>query len=324
MKGRRSIQWYNVLLVAFCLSACQVKRPAGILPDAQMEDVLHDYHIAKVMGEEVPYSENYKRVLYIESVFKKHGITQAIFDSSMVWYSRNPDVISKLYEKVNIRLKAEKQDIDRLIALRDNKPKESLPGDSIDVWYGDRIYRLTGMPLNNKLTFIIPSDLNFQDRDTLRWNVCFRFYGETMDSLYAPSMAMQICYENDSIISNVLHVYHPGEETISLYADTLGKIKEVRGFIFYPAQPGTSILADHISLMRYHAKDSLNVSSPDTLQSDREKNSADDVQKGQTVEQQEQLLPTEQAETDDNKNRRNRPRPTSPLEREPLRKADWK
>ena len=86
------------------------------------------------MGEEVPYSDSYKRVLYIESVYRKHGITQADFDTSMVWYARHPDALTKVYEKVNQRLKAERDGINHLIALRDNKPKESLPGDSIDVW----------------------------------------------------------------------------------------------------------------------------------------------------------------------------------------------
>lgn len=47
------------------------------------------------MGEEVPYSESYKRVLYIESVYRKHGITQADFDTSMVWYARHPDALTK-------------------------------------------------------------------------------------------------------------------------------------------------------------------------------------------------------------------------------------
>ena len=104
-----------------------------------MENVLYDFHIAKAMGEEVPYSDSYKRVLYIESVYKKHGITQADFDSSMVWYARHPDALTKVYEKVNQRLKAERDGINHLIALRDNKPKESLPGDSIDVWIGRHI-----------------------------------------------------------------------------------------------------------------------------------------------------------------------------------------
>ena len=68
MKGINRIQWCSVVLLAFILTACKVKRPETVLPDAKMENVLYDYHIAKAMGEEVPYNESYKRVLYIESV----------------------------------------------------------------------------------------------------------------------------------------------------------------------------------------------------------------------------------------------------------------
>ena len=123
MKRKKQIQWYSVILLAFSLTACQVKRPDTVIPDAKMENVLYDFHIAKAMGEEIPYNESYKRVLYIESVYKKYGITQADFDTSMVWYARHPDALTKVYEKVNQRLKAERDGINHLIALRDNKPK---------------------------------------------------------------------------------------------------------------------------------------------------------------------------------------------------------
>lgn len=180
MKRKRRIQWYySVIFLAFGLTACQVKRPDTVISDAKMENVLYDFHIAKAMGEEVPYSESYKRVLYIESVYRKHGITQADFDTSMVWYARHPDALTKVYEKVNQRLKAERDGINHLIALRDNKPKESSPGDSIDVWRGRHICYLTGTPMDNKLTFTLPSDTNFKDRDTLRWTVRFRFLNGT-------------------------------------------------------------------------------------------------------------------------------------------------
>ena len=211
MKGINRIQWCSVVLLAFSLTACKVKRPETVLPDAKMENVLYDYHIAKAMGEEVPYNESYKRVLYIESVFKKYGITQADFDSSMVWFARNPEVLTKIYEKVNVRLKAERDGINHLIALRDNKPKESLPGDSIDVWIWQHIYQLTGMPLDNKITFTLPSDTNFHDRDTLRWSARFRFHNGAPDSIHAPLMAMQVLYEkNDSVISAIRKVQGTG------------------------------------------------------------------------------------------------------------------
>lgn len=257
MKGRYRFHWCSVILLACCLTACQVKRPETVLTDAQMENVLYDFHIAKAMGEDIPYNESYKRVLYVESVYKKHGITQADFDTSMVWFARHPETLTKIYEKVNERLKAQREGINHLIALRDNKPKESSPGDSIDVWIWQHIYELTGMPLDNKISFTLPSDTNFKDRDTLKWTVRFRFVGDKPDSVLAPSMAMQILYEKDTV-SNLLKIMKPGMETISIAADTLGKIKEVRGFIYYPLQKTPqSLLADRISLMRYHATDTL-------------------------------------------------------------------
>lgn len=269
MTGRRQMKrCSSIFLLAFCLTACQVKRPKVVLPDAKMENVLYDYHIAKAMGEEVAYSENYKRVLFIESVFKKHGITQADFDTTMAWYARNPEALAKVYEKVNVRLKAERDGINHLIALRDNKPDESLPGDSIDVWVWQSIYRLTGMPLDNLITFTLPSDSNFHDRDTLRWSVRFRFHSGMPDSIHAPLMAMQVQYEKrDSVIGISERVTSAGIKTLSLNADTLGAIKEVRGFIYYPMQPSLRpLLTDSISLMRYHATDSLVIAPKDSLQ----------------------------------------------------------
>lgn len=271
MKVKGRFQWVGVLLLVVCISACQVKRPNAVLSDAEMENVLYDFHIAKAMGEEVPYNESYKRVLYIESVYKKHGITQADFDTSMVWYARNPEALTKVYEKVNQRLKADRDGINHLIALRDNKPKESQPGDSINVWAWRHIYELSGMPFDNKITFALPSDSNFKDRDTLKWTVRFHFNGKKPDSTLVPLMTMQILYEKDTV-SRMLKIKKSGTETLILAADTLGKLKEVRGFIYYPMQKTVqSLLADRISLMRYHATDTLHTAQKDSVKVDAAK-----------------------------------------------------
>lgn len=274
MSGRIHIQRYGAtLLLALSLASCQVKRPKTVLSDAKMENVLYDYHIAKAMSEELSYNENYKRALYLESVFHKYGITQADFDTSMVWYTRNPGQLAKVYEKVNARLKAKREAIDRLVALRDNKPSTSAAGDSVDVWFKQHIFRLTGGALNNKLLFSQPADENYQERDTLCWSLRFRFQGRVPDRLEMPWVALQMQYEKrDSIVSMIKQVERPGVEMLSLSADTLGKIKEIRGFVYYPAREQSPVLLlDHISLMRYHAQDSLVVALPDSLQQSTDK-----------------------------------------------------
>lgn len=252
-----------MLLLAGSFVACQVKRPEIVLPDNKMEDVLYDYHIAKAMGEELSRNEYYKKVLYIDAVFKKHGITEEVFDSSMVWYAHNPEALTKIYEKVNTRLKRERDGVNHLIAMRDNKPKTTLPGDSIDIWSLYRMYLLTGTPLDNKLVFSIPGDSNFEERDTIRWSVRFKYPVQRKDSI-SPLMSMQIVYDKDSVVSAFKRVEKEGLVTLGLSADTLGTIKEVRGFIYFsPEENGQTLLLDNIRMMRYHAKDSLAVDSVD-------------------------------------------------------------
>ena len=58
--GRVSLLFTLFLVVLFSLTACEVKRPREVLTDAKLEEVLFDYHLAKVMADEVPYSESYR------------------------------------------------------------------------------------------------------------------------------------------------------------------------------------------------------------------------------------------------------------------------
>ena len=50
----------------------------------------------------------------VDAVFKKYGTTEAVFDSSLVWYTRNTEVLSKIYERVSKRLKAQQNEINHL------------------------------------------------------------------------------------------------------------------------------------------------------------------------------------------------------------------
>lgn len=255
------------------LVSCKVRRPNTIIPEAQMEELLYDYHLAKAMGDNLPYNESYKKVLYLEYVFKKHTTTEAQFDSSMVWYTRHADVLSKMYERINKKLTAEQEEINRLVAIRDNKPKTSTPGDSIDVWLLERMFRITGKPLNNRVAFTLPSDSNFHARDTIRWNVRYHFLDSKPDSTQAAIMSMKIQYTNDSIIGYTKRILQSGMESISLQADTLGEIKEVQGFIYYTGGKWAErhLLIDSVTLMRYHSTDSLYIEKADSLALDNEK-----------------------------------------------------
>ena len=77
------------------------------------------------------------------------------------------------------------------------------------------------------------------------------------DTALVPIMAMQIAYESDTTVSCLRRVTKDGMQQLSLWADSLGGIKEVSGFVYYPLQDSVRPLqVDRIALMRYHSKDS--------------------------------------------------------------------
>jgi hypothetical protein len=263
----KSVRKYGFwALLAVVMVACKVERPGYVLSDGVMEKVLYDYHIAKAMGENLDYNEQYKRTLYLNAVFKKHNITQAQFDTTMAWYARHPEVVNEVYDIVRERLMASRENYNHLVSLRDGKPTRSKAGDSIDVWIWDRIHMLSGMPLDNKLMFTLPSDDNFQANDTIKWTVGFKFLSEQLvDTTKRPVMAMQVAYAKDTIVSALCRIDSSQVAQLVLQADTLGDIKELRGFIYYPTnQPKQTLLIDSVSLMRYHqTNDSIPATTDD-------------------------------------------------------------
>lgn len=263
----KSVRKYGFwALLAVVMVACKVERPGYVLSDGVMEKVLYDYHIAKAMGENLDYNEQYKRTLYLNAVFKKHNITQAQFDTTMAWYARHPEVVNEVYDIVRERLMASRENYNHLVSLRDGKPTRSKAGDSIDVWIWDRIHMLSGMPLDNKLMFTLPSDDNYQASDTIKWTVGFKFLSEQLvDTTKRPIMAMQVAYAKDTIVSALCRIDSSQVAQLVLQADTLGDIKELRGFIYYPTnQTKQTLLIDSVSLMRYHqTNDSIPATTDD-------------------------------------------------------------
>ena len=75
-----------------------------------MQRVMTDVYLAEAMigiDYNAYKSDSMKQALY-ESVFRKHGITQALYDSSMVWYGKNMDIFMGVYERMI-------KDIDKII-----------------------------------------------------------------------------------------------------------------------------------------------------------------------------------------------------------------
>ena len=208
-----------LLMVAMVLSvACSDKRRGGMLPPAKLEAVLYDYHLAQVIVGDLPSSQRYKKDLYFNYVYDKHGVTAAEVDSSLVYYARYPEGLSEIYANLSKRIEnnlLRMENEDKPIKVRE---AISVVGDSADLWYDTRLLQLSSSPLaNSRYTFSIPIDTNFKAGDHLVWSGKAIFLQGRVDSLHRYlHLNLKVKYMNDSIASADTLLHTSGNFSIAV------------------------------------------------------------------------------------------------------------
>ena len=97
-------------IVIFCVILAVVGcRPRGVLSNREMRDVLYELHRADGAIQVAGYNYSHDEEIagYYKNILDRHGISQAQFDSSLVWYTNNPQIFNKIYPKVLARLEEE-------------------------------------------------------------------------------------------------------------------------------------------------------------------------------------------------------------------------
>ncbi len=267
-----------LLIGIFCFTACTVEVPSHVIQPHEMEDLLYDYHLMQAMAGDLKSNERYKRNLYEQYVFDKHHISEAEFDSSLVWYMRNPKELESIYKNLNTRLAAEKEALEASIPPGRRVRQTSPYGDSVNIWDDYRLFRLNTNPLSNKLVFKLSADSNYHAKDHFEWLVDALFLQDSTHSQAV--MAMTAIYDDDTI-GNSLPITGSGTHALTLHGDSSSQIKELIGHIYYypirnkemadslpmdtlatMRQP--VLLLSDIKLMRYHHNDSISVETDST------------------------------------------------------------
>jgi len=117
-----------ILLAFLALTAC---RPRGVLSSRQMEDIFVDIHTAEGIIQAAGYNYGHNEAVrgYYQVVLEEHGVSQAQFDSSLVWYTANPTIFDKIYPKVVERMQA---NLDAFMAQY--KRHLQRPKNNVDTW----------------------------------------------------------------------------------------------------------------------------------------------------------------------------------------------
>ncbi|MDN0048262.1 DUF4296 domain-containing protein [Bacteroides gallinaceum] len=256
-----------VVLALGLLASCGKKIPDDIIQPDAMESLLYDYHLASTMSASLPYAESYKKDAYLDYVFQKHQVTEAEFDSSMVWYTRHAEELATIYRSLQERLEKEEKQMKEVVAKRDNQIDVSMSGDTVDVWQDRPLYWLSASPLTNKVVFDLKTDTTFKPYDAMELKADFHFIPSSAKQSGKAVMALNFYFDNDSVQGLTRMVTHSGMQRLYLRPDSAFAIQSISGFVYFMDEEstGTSLLVNDIHLTRYHVKEKEAVSVPDTV-----------------------------------------------------------
>jgi hypothetical protein len=254
------------------LGSCNRRRPKGVLSKNEMAQVLADYHLTYSIAQNLPFDKRYQIPLLIKGTLRKHNITEAEFDSSLVWYTRNPRDLNIIYTRVN-RILTEReasveQEIDAQLADANGQPVEEeaeaprrsfAAGDSVDVWQEKRFYPMNRMASTRRMEFVLSPDSTFEATDRLEWEFNARFLPASGKGGKAVAFLLAR-YRPDSIMvcSQILH--KNGHYSFDLQNDSARTLQQLWGFIqYYPGDDEKSngvnqLFVERIRLMRYRKK----------------------------------------------------------------------
>ena len=264
------------LLCSLILCACSPSLPSGILDEEKMEDVLVDYHLAQGMAEAQGDNTDITRYKYIQAVFRKHRITEAQFDSSMVYYSGRAEQLTLIYDNVVTRVRAQAERMGLEAAAQDQFASLTSEGDTANIWLGKDFACVVPNRVGCVYSFQMKADSTFQQGDRFIWRFKTQFVARSMNN--EAVALLNLYYDSDTVASvaellrnnpkNELR-HNPGSGL-----DTLN-LRSIAGFIYLPmvssADMPRPLLVSEIQLIRMHkqvVQESKPIAQTDSLAAD--------------------------------------------------------
>jgi len=268
------------------MSACKPGVPDNVIKPDDMEDILYDYYVSQGMVSvpgQKPSNEDYRRDMYFNAVLKKHSVTRADFDSSLVYYYTRADKFVDICRNVQDRLSQEALDLGASEGEVERYTAQSLTGDTANVWEGGRSIMLIPYAPYNRLQFVQKADTSYHqgDRFMLAFKSDFLYQGGSKDAL----AYLALKYENDSIVSQVTHFSVSGDTKLRIEGCDL-KVKELMGY-FYLGEGNAKntdlklLFLSDIQLIRFHKQKSDNSpeAASETTKNDSTSTMPDSVRK---------------------------------------------
>jgi len=255
-----SSKWRHIVVVAaVALTACEPSIPEQYIQPGDMEDIIYDYFLSQGMSYQRstggPTLQDYRKELYLDALLKKHGVSRADFDSSLVYYYTRADRFVKITRRVQERMAEDA--LEQGASLGEvERFTTSLTGDTADVWESSRMFAFVPNTPYDRMQFSLRADTAYRKGDTfqLSFNSDFFFESGMKDAM----AYMAVVLTNDSVIATNTHFSTNGRMNVRLSLPEDKTIKELKGFIHLGPgndKPGASarrLIVSQIRLLRMH------------------------------------------------------------------------
>lgn len=245
-------------LLPLLLFSCSPSLPSGVLGEGKMTDVLVDYHLAGGMAEASGESTDVTRYKYIQAVFRKHGITEAQFDSSMVYWSGRAEDFTHIYENVLNRVQAEAERMGiETTDTQDRFASLTSEGDTANIWLQKDFACVVPNQVGCVYSFQMKADSTFRPGDSFIWMFKSQFVARAMNN--EAIALLNFYYEQDTVASVTDLVRNSSKNELRHYPGRLLDsipLRSITGFIYLPltdeADKPSPLIVSEMKLIRMH------------------------------------------------------------------------
>lgn len=265
-------------LLLLLMFSCAPSLPSGVLDEEEMTDVLVDFHLAQGMAEAQGDKPEIARYKYAQAVFRKHHITEAEFDSSMIYWSGRSENFKQIYDNVVNRVRAQAERLGVEATSQDKFASLTNEGDTANIWLGKDFACVVPNRVGCIYSFQMKADSTFRPGDSFLWRFKSQFVARSMNN--EAIAQLNFYYDTDTVISKselirnslkneLQHTPDKGLDTLNL--------NSITGFIYIPlvnnADPPKPLLISEIKLIRMHkqveeVKPVVDTLTTDTLEAD--------------------------------------------------------
>jgi len=257
------------ILLVMMVVGCKPTVPSEYIQPDELEDILYEYHVAESMARiENTMNADFNQTKYFLAVLEKHQVTEAVFDSSMIYYYSHAERLKTIYTHVHERLVLDAKRLGVSAGDINRYSQYSETGDTANIWRNETAMLLIPRPTKNRLNFVIKADSTFKVGDSFM----FQFVAEhiwqsgSKDAI----VCIKTTYENDSVLQSVGHVSISGIMQVRVPSNNTLNIKELRGFVYLPqSEENVEIrrlmFISQIQLIKFHNKEILEQYENDSI-----------------------------------------------------------